>query len=212
MGATKFFEKFAPACRTAQAKNGGFISVRLAQIALESAWGEATPKDIETGAESYNLTGVKGDGPAGHVRAWTWEVVNGENVRVIANFRAYHSYDEHVVERDRIFEWSNYDAYRAAKTPEEAIHALCHAPAPYATDPAYEAKLLDIIAKYDLKRFDGPFADVRPDAWYAGDVAFLKSACIVSGDSNGNFRPNDALTRAEAARLLRLVIRYTTGR
>jgi flagellum-specific peptidoglycan hydrolase FlgJ len=166
-------------------KNGGFASVRLAQIALESAWGDATPKDIDSGRESYNLTGVKGRGPAGSVRSWTWEVVGGKDVKIIAEFRAYESFEQHIIERDRIFDWSNYDAYRAAKTPEEAVHALCHAPAPYATDPAYEAKLLALIEKYGLKRFDGPFRDVLWTDAFADELADMKAKGYVKGGTDG---------------------------
>jgi N-acetylmuramoyl-L-alanine amidase len=57
-----------------------------------------------------------------------------------------------------------------------------------------------------------PFHDVPANAWYLDDLRFLHDAGIVNGDSNGNFRPNDSLTRAEAAHLLRLVIRYITGK
>jgi len=57
-----------------------------------------------------------------------------------------------------------------------------------------------------------PFADVPPDAWYAQDVADLYEMGIVRGDPDGLFRPDQSLTRAEAARLVRLAIRYITGR
>lgn len=174
--------------------NGGFASVRLAQIILESNWASSTPKDLDTGAESFNLTGVKGVGPAGSVRCWTWEHVDGKDVKVVDSFRAYHSFPEHIIERDRIFlDWrENYGAYLDAKSPEEAIHALTHARYPYATDPTYESKLLDIIASYDLKRFDSwPFADVDAHAWYAEDVAAMKSYGFVKGDENGNLGLSD---------------------
>jgi len=57
-----------------------------------------------------------------------------------------------------------------------------------------------------------PFADVDPGAWYAQDVADLYEMGIVRGDPDGLFRPDQSLTRAEAARLVRLAIRYITGR
>jgi flagellum-specific peptidoglycan hydrolase FlgJ len=166
-------------------KNGGFASVRLAQTALESAWGDATPKDVTSGKESYNLTGVKGVGPAGSVKAWTNEEIDGRVVRVLAVFRAYHDFNEHIAERDKIFAWSNYDLYRAARTPEEAIHGLVAAPFPYATDPAYEAKLLALIEKYDLKRFDGPFRDVLWTDAFADELADMKAKGYVKGGTDG---------------------------
>jgi flagellum-specific peptidoglycan hydrolase FlgJ len=182
-----FFDKFVGPCQEAMRKNGGFASVRLAQVALESNWGESTPKDVTTGQESFNLTGVKGVGPAGSVKAWTNEEIDGRMVRVLADFRAYHDFDEHIVERDKIFAWSNYALYNAAKTPEEAIHGLVAAPMPYATDSSYERQLLALIEKYDLKRFDrlGPFVDVPADHPFASELADMKAKGYVKGGMDG---------------------------
>ena len=41
------------------------------------------------------------------------------------------------------------------------------------------------------------FPDVPADAWYATAVNTLASLGMVSGDANGNYRPNDPITRAE---------------
>ena len=41
------------------------------------------------------------------------------------------------------------------------------------------------------------FSDVPADAWYAAAVNTLASLGMVSGDENGNYRPNDPITRAE---------------
>lgn len=40
----------------------------------------------------------------------------------------------------------------------------------------------------------------------------LKDMGIVNGDSNGNFRPNDTITRADAAIMVANVVRYFTGK
>ena len=40
----------------------------------------------------------------------------------------------------------------------------------------------------------------------------LKSMGVVNGDENGNFRPNDTVTRADAAIMVRNAIRYVTGK
>lgn len=40
----------------------------------------------------------------------------------------------------------------------------------------------------------------------------LKEMGIVNGDENGNFRPNDPVTRADAAIMVRNAIRYITGK
>lgn len=40
----------------------------------------------------------------------------------------------------------------------------------------------------------------------------LKDMGIVNGDNNGNFRPNDKLTRADAAIMVANAVRYITGK
>lgn len=83
-------------------------------------------------------------------------------------------------------------------------------------DPANVRQLAAGIARAIAAAVDlpaaSPFSDVPADAWYAQDVADLREMGIINGDPDGRFRPDDPLTRAEAARLLRLAVRYITGR
>lgn len=46
------------------------------------------------------------------------------------------------------------------------------------------------------------FTDVDPNAWYGPYVKALAKAGIVNGYSDGTFKPNDKITRAEAVRML----------
>ncbi len=46
------------------------------------------------------------------------------------------------------------------------------------------------------------FNDVRDNSWYNNALSTMENAKIISVDSNGNFRPNDNMTRAEFAVLL----------
>lgn len=83
-------------------------------------------------------------------------------------------------------------------------------------DPANVQRLATGIARAIATALDlpakMPFTDVDPGAWYAQDVIDLHQMGILRGDPDGRFRPEDPLTRAEAARLIRLAIRYITGR
>ncbi len=54
---------------------------------------------------------------------------------------------------------------------------------------------------------DKGFADVSADAWYAQYVNTLASLGIVNGD-NGNFRPNDAISRQDSAVMLHRLLTY----
>ena len=47
-----------------------------------------------------------------------------------------------------------------------------------------------------------PFTDVPADSWYTDAVIWAADNGIVSGFGDGTFRPNDALTRAQAAVML----------
>ncbi len=46
------------------------------------------------------------------------------------------------------------------------------------------------------------FKDVKNTAWYNNAVSTLANAKVIEADANGNFRPNEAMTRAEFAVLL----------
>ena len=50
--------------------------------------------------------------------------------------------------------------------------------------------------------FEKKFPDVPADAWYAKAVDFAFRAGLMEGYEDGTFRPNDPLTRAEAATIL----------
>lgn len=47
-----------------------------------------------------------------------------------------------------------------------------------------------------------PFPDVPATHWAAGAVEVAKEECIIAGYANGNFGPNDPVTRAQAAKVL----------
>ena len=46
------------------------------------------------------------------------------------------------------------------------------------------------------------FPDVEPSRWYAEAIKKVSDAGYMIGDDLGNFRPNDPLTRAEAATII----------
>jgi len=47
------------------------------------------------------------------------------------------------------------------------------------------------------------FPDVPNDAWYREAVDFVSHEGLMVGYDDGTFRPNDPLTRAEAATILK---------
>jgi len=151
----------------------------IGQLILEVGFELKTPKDIVTGRESYNLGNIKGVGPAGSVVIYTreyytqrqvdWVRSAGKLVRIVGpakrnpaltevlimdTFKAYHNYGESIDDQLQLLKNPRY--VRAgvweAKTPEAYADALKKAG--YATDPAYVEKIMAIVRRYQLTRFD----------------------------------------------------------
>jgi len=130
-----------------------FASVTLAQSALETGWLKFLPVDFRTGRNSFNIYGVKGEGPAGSVYDYTFEYLNNEWVRELAQFAAYESYLQSMLWRSRLLlSAPRYAPVREAKTPCDQCRALQSAG--YATDPTYADQLIQLIEEYRLDDFD----------------------------------------------------------
>ena len=52
------------------------------------------------------------------------------------------------------------------------------------------------------------FPDVEQDKWYEAAIDVVSDLGIMIGDDEGNFRPADPLTRAEAASMIARLVRY----
>lgn len=118
----------------------------LAQSAQEDAWGQCVTRDMYTGRDSKNLFNIKGSGPAGSVRALTFEYDSqGHRYNTVAYFRAYNSYEESF--RDYaglICGAARYaPALAAAADPREYVRQLQRCG--YATDPQYAQSIISII-------------------------------------------------------------------
>ncbi|MFC5702215.1 glycoside hydrolase family 73 protein [Cohnella faecalis] len=151
-----FFEKLAPsAVRAREEGSPMFASVRLAQN-----W-------LETGGvinKHNNLGGLKaGSGTANEwwkgdtYTAATWEMIGGERIETIETWRSYGSIHDFYRDQDRLLRTSRYARVRAARTPEIQAEALwlCG----YATDPAYSTKLIEIMNRNGLKKYDSEKED-----------------------------------------------------
>lgn len=151
----------------------------IGQLILEVGFDLRTPKDIVTGRESYNLGNIKGVGPAGSVVIYTreyytqrqieWVRSAGKLVRIVGpakrnpaltevlitdTFKAYHNYGESIDDQVLLLKKPRYvnAGVWEAKTPEAYAKAL--KTAGYATDPAYVEKIMAIVRRYQLTRFD----------------------------------------------------------
>jgi hypothetical protein len=119
-------------------------SVCIAQAALESGWN----------LEAKTLFGIKGKGFV----ATTSEYYNGHYVQIQDSFKSYPSVAAAVVGYYDFL--SNTARYaKALNNPDykDAVDKLIHTTdgAPYATDPNYISKVVSIIEKYGLTKYDG---------------------------------------------------------
>ncbi|MBI4494263.1 MAG: glucosaminidase domain-containing protein [Chloroflexi bacterium] len=146
-----FIASIAPGAQASQRATGVPASVTIAQAILESSWGQS-----HLAREANNLFGIKArekPGSAGTVWMDTWEV-SGGNVVQREPFRAYASVADSLVDHGRFFvENARYQRAMAVKdNPRRFAQAIQDAG--YATDPAYSAKLIGLMDRYNLYRFD----------------------------------------------------------
>lgn len=151
-----FLEKIGPAAVQAMKESGVLASLIIAQAALESAWGASAPGNM--------LFGVKaGTTWKGKTQLLTThEVIKGHRVKVKALFRAYDSWLDSLRDHTRLL--TTATRYRAV-VGERDYKKACKAiqAAGYATDPKYADKLIGLIEKYQLQKWDSSGGEVLKD-------------------------------------------------
>ena len=148
----QFIASIGEAAVESQEKTGIPASVTIAQAILESYWGSS-----RLAREANNYFGIKAQtrsGPAGVVWFDVWEVIGGRNVMQSEPFRVYHTAAESFVDHGRfLIENGRYAAAFATRGDARQFARAINA-AGYATDPGYAGKLIGLMDRYDLYRFD----------------------------------------------------------
>ena len=148
-----FIDTVGQAAKRSQAATGVPASVTVAQAILESDWGRS-----RLTRQGNNLFGIKAlggvVGPAGVVSLATWEHVDNSDVVVQAPFRAYFTIDQSIDDHGRFFVANKRYAGALAVARDAQAFARAIQAAGYATDPAYAGKLIGLMDKYNLYRFD----------------------------------------------------------
>jgi flagellum-specific peptidoglycan hydrolase FlgJ len=152
MSPDAFISKFGPIVKKASPGSGVFPSVTLAQAILETGWGKSTIGDAN------NMFGIKAKGSK--TPYWkgesettqTIEYIKGQKGSYNLAFRKYASLEDSIKDHNLFLQKSRYSKAVQAKTPEEQAKEI--KAAGYATDPKYADKLISLIKKYDLKKFD----------------------------------------------------------
>ncbi|MCG0238649.1 MAG: glucosaminidase domain-containing protein [Firmicutes bacterium] len=152
----QFIDLITPWAVATHRETGMSAALQVAQAILETGWGQYVPVDKYTGQFSYNLFGIKGQGPAGSVISNTWEEYNGVAYRVDDYFRAYRSLEESWQDH----QWFLLDPSKERYAPFRAVMAdpiqgaWALRRTGYATDSQYALKLIDIMNRYNLYRLD----------------------------------------------------------
>lgn len=150
----KFIDFVAPLAMKVQKENGMSAAIQIAQAILESGWGQSIPVDKYTGQFSCNLFGIKGTGNAGSIIILTSEVYNGTKYYIEDYFRAYKGVQDSIDDHSNLLTQVNrYIPYKNIMFNSTAgAYALKRCG--YATDPNYSGKLIFMIEKYGLDKYD----------------------------------------------------------
>jgi flagellar protein FlgJ len=146
----EFLRLHQTSARAAEAQTGIPASFMVAQAAHESGWGRHEIRNGD-GSASFNLFGIKaGAAWKGKVaQVTTTEVVDGQPRKVVANFRAYGSYEESFRDYAQLMKGNPRYAsvVTAAAGPNRSVQGFAQGlqRAGYATDPAYADKLTRVI-------------------------------------------------------------------
>jgi flagellum-specific peptidoglycan hydrolase FlgJ len=147
-----FILSIAPGARESHVRTGVPASVTLAQAILESDWGRS-----RLTREAKNLFGIKAHsrpGTAGVYHISTWEVEGGQDVMRVEPFKAYVTMAESIVDHGRWFHQQPRYARALAVRDDPRAFARAINDAGYATDPAYSAKLITLMDRFDLYAYD----------------------------------------------------------
>ena len=149
----EFIAVVGAAAQRSQKTTGVPASVSVAQAILESDWGRS-----RLTRQGNNLFGIKAlgssSGPAGVVTLATWEHLNDGDVVVQAPFKAYFTLEQSIDDHGRFFVNNRRYAEALAVASDARAFARAIQDAGYATDPSYASKLIGLMDRYDLYRFD----------------------------------------------------------
>jgi flagellum-specific peptidoglycan hydrolase FlgJ len=164
---TRFIAAAVPGAQRSQAETEVPASVTLAQAILETGGGR-----LAAGANNY--FGMKAQAVTGRTGVFDWgtiadgcvlrktqEVVRGRSVTTIGAFRAYSGLADSI--RDHGARLRANPVYAAAfdhtDDPERFARIIARH---YATDPRYGTKVVQLMHRYKLERYDKPGATSPP--------------------------------------------------
>jgi flagellum-specific peptidoglycan hydrolase FlgJ len=148
-----FIKSIAPHAQRIQEKYKILASLVIAQACLESNFGKSG-----LAQKGKNLFGIKGSYKGQSVTMRTHEYERGKKVLIDAPFRKYPSWYESLEDLAKLYingvSWDK-NKYRSIIGETNYVMACKKVQeCGYCTDPNYAAKLINIIEKYDLTKYD----------------------------------------------------------
>ncbi|HJF86948.1 MAG TPA: glycoside hydrolase family 73 protein [Companilactobacillus farciminis] len=148
-----FVKKVAPYAVQLGEEYGVLPSITIAQAILESDWGNST-----LASQYNNYFGIKGEDPNNTKLLETKEYTNGQWITINGRFRVYSDFRESMKDHTKLLvngtTW-NPQQYRQVLQSKNYIDAAVALQSDgYATDPGYTSKIIRIIQKYNLKKYD----------------------------------------------------------
>lgn len=153
----KYIADYSALAVSEMQRTGVPASITLAQGMLESRYGRS-----ELALMSNNHFGIKCHSD------WKGRSVRYDDDRAKECFRVYDKVEQSFADHsDFLRGRSNYQALFKLKTTDYKGWARGLSKAGYATDPKYAAKLIDLIERYSLYRFDTPVEVAAPEVLIA---------------------------------------------
>ncbi|KRK65212.1 N-acetylmuramidase [Companilactobacillus tucceti DSM 20183] len=148
-----FVKKVAPYAIYLGKEYGVLPSITIAQAILESDWGRSTL------AKDYNnYFGVKGSDPSNTKVLQTKEYTDGQWVTINGRFRVYSDYRESMKDHAELLvngtTWNSQQYQQVIHSKDYIEAAVALQTDGYATDPGYTSKIIRVIQKYNLKKYD----------------------------------------------------------
>ncbi|AKP68083.1 glycoside hydrolase family 73 protein [Companilactobacillus ginsenosidimutans] len=148
-----FIKQVAPEAIKLGQQYGVLPSITIGQAILESDWGNST-----LASKYNNYFGIKGTNPDNTVVLETKEYTNGQWVTINGRFRSYTDFRESMKDHALLLvngtTW-NSSQYQQVISSKDYIEAAVSLQTDgYATDPGYTSKIIHVIQKYDLMKYD----------------------------------------------------------
>lgn len=134
-----FVEKVFPLLLIEESRSGIPAEILFAQICIESAYGSAAPGN--------NYFGIKANGNESSVTSETKEEVNGKEVTIVDEFKAYASMEESIEDHTDLL-LNNYQEYVTTGSIEDWCDALVEGG--YATDSEYKQKVINTCKTWGI--------------------------------------------------------------